>query len=179
MVAKTNVFLVGPMGAGKTTIGRLLATELGLNFKDTDKEIEDRSGVDIPWIFDKEGEEGFRDRESAVLDELTQMKGVLLATGGGIVQRDPNREVLVSRGKVVYLRTSVDEQVRRTEKDRKRPLLQGENPRNVLDNLMAARETLYRSIADVTVDTDGRSPKSVAQDLANTLSQVSINSESV
>lgn len=154
------------MGAGKSTIGRLLATELGLEFKDTDKEIEDRSGVDIPWIFDKEGESGFRARESAVLADLSQLDGVLLATGGGIVLAPENRRNLVSSGTVVYLMTTVDEQVRRTARDRKRPLLQTDNPRAVLENLMAERHPLYEEIADYSIDTDGRSPKTVAQELA-------------
>ena len=106
------------MGAGKSTIGRLLAAELGLDFKDTDKEIEDRSGVDIPWIFDKEGEQGFRDRETAMLKALSRQQNILLATGGGIVLREENRRLLSANGRVVYLETSIDEQVRRTSRDK-------------------------------------------------------------
>lgn len=154
------------MGAGKSTIGRLLAAELGLEFKDTDKEIEDRSGVDIPWIFDMEGEGGFRNREAAMLEELSQLNNVLLATGGGIVLRPDNRKTLAAQGAVVYLMTSVDEQVRRTARDRKRPLLQTGNPRKVLEALMAERHPLYEEVADYSIDTDGRSPKSVAQEIA-------------
>lgn len=157
------------MGAGKSTIGRLLASELGLEFKDTDKEIEDRSGVDIPWIFDKEGESGFRARETAVLADLGDLEGVLLATGGGIVLAPENRRLLMAKGTVVYLMTTVDEQVRRTARDRKRPLLQTDNPREVLETLMAERHPLYQEIADYAMDTDGRSPKSVAQELAKLL----------
>ena len=170
MKSSSNLFLVGPMGAGKSTIGRLLAADLRLSFKDTDKEIEDRSGVDIPWIFDMEGEAGFRDREAAVLDELTQLDKTLLATGGGIILRPENRQALVNRGRVVYLMTSVDEQVRRTAKDKKRPLLNAEQPRRVLTDLMSQRHPLYEEIADYAIDTDGRSPQSVAQELIRILS---------
>lgn len=157
------------MGAGKSTIGRLLAAELRLEFKDTDKEIEERSGVDIPWIFDMEGEEGFRNREAAMLDELSQLDKTLLATGGGIVLKPENRRLLASRGKVVYLKTSIDEQVRRTARDKKRPLLNQDNPREVLTELMDQRHPLYDEIADFSIDTNGRSPKAVAQELARML----------
>lgn len=153
------------MGAGKSTIGRLLAADLRLDFKDTDREIEERSGVDIPWIFDMEGEEGFRIRESAMLDELSQLDKTLLATGGGIIASPENRRVLASRGKVVYLMTSIDEQVRRTSRDKKRPLLNQQDPRKVLTELAGIRHPLYEEIADFVIDTDGRSPKSVAQEL--------------
>lgn len=158
------------MGAGKSTIGRLLASELSLDFKDTDKEIEDKSGVDIPWIFDMEGEDGFRERESAMLQELGQLDHILLATGGGIVIKPENRKVLASTGRVVYLMTSIDEQVRRTGRDKKRPLLNVDNsPRQVLTDLMNFRHPLYEEIADYKIDTDGRSPKSVANELVNLL----------
>lgn len=171
MKTSSNVFLVGPMGAGKSTIGRLLAADLRLDFKDTDKEIEDRSGVDIPWIFDMEGEAGFRAREAAVLTELCQLDHVLLATGGGIVLREDNRKILAGAGRVVYLMTSVDEQVQRTNRDKKRPLLQTEDPRQVLTELMALRHPLYEDVADYQIDTDGRSPKSVAQELSRILQE--------
>lgn len=170
MKALSNVFLVGPMGAGKSTIGRLLASELRLEFKDTDKEIEDRSGVDIPWIFDMEGEEGFRDREAAMLDELSQLDKILLATGGGVVLKPESRTILASRGRVVYLKASVDEQVRRTSRDTKRPLLSQENPREVLTELMNLRHPFYEEIADYVIDTDNRSPKVVAMELSQLLS---------
>ncbi len=158
------VFLVGPMGAGKSTIGRLLADELGLDFRDADREIEERSGVDIPWIFDKEGEPGFRERETAMLEELSQLSGVLVSTGGGVVGRPENFE-LMRRGIVVYLHASVNEQVKRTAKDKKRPLLQNANPRKVLGELMAKRDPLYRELANIVVDTDGRSPRTVVNEL--------------
>ena len=166
MKASSNVFLIGPMGAGKSTIGRLLAAELNLDFKDTDKEIEERSGVDIPWIFDKEGEEGFRQREAAMLAELSQQDSILLATGGGIILKPENRKILAANGTVVYLMTSIEEQVRRTARDRKRPLLQTESPRDVLTSLMEVRHPLYQEVADYAINTDGRSPKSVAQEIA-------------
>lgn len=169
MKATSNVYLVGPMGAGKSTIGRLLAADLRLDFKDTDKEIEDRSGVDIPWIFDMEGEEGFRNRESAMLLELSKLDHILLATGGGIIMKPENRKALASSGRVVYLMTTIDEQVRRTNRDKKRPLLREKDPRQVLTDLMEIRNPLYREIADYTIDTDGRSPKSVSSELAKLL----------
>lgn len=167
----SKVFLVGPMGAGKTTIGRALAHELKLEFIDSDNEIELRTGADIPWIFDVEGEQGFRDREQQVIEELTLRDGIVLATGGGAVIRSANRNALGGRGIVVYLHTTVDHQVSRTAKDRKRPLLQGENPRQVLEELMAVRDPLYREIADYVLDTDQRSPRSMAQSLARELQQ--------
>lgn len=169
MKTPQRVFLVGPMGAGKSTIGRLLADELRLDFRDADREIEERSGVDIPWIFDMEGEAGFRRRETAMLEELSELDGVVISTGGGAVLNADNRRIMAARGVVVYLYTSVAEQVRRTAKDRKRPLLQQGNPRQVLTELMEIRDPLYREIADVVVDTDGCSPKSVVQSLLSQL----------
>lgn len=163
-----RVFLVGPMGAGKSTIGRLLADDLHLDFRDADREIEERSGVDIPWIFDKEGEAGFRDRETAMIEELSLLEGVLVSTGGGVVGRPENRE-LMKRGTVVYLHASVDEQVRRTAKDKKRPLLQNANPRKVLEELMAVRDPLYREVATIIVQTDGRGPRAVANEIRRLL----------
>ncbi len=156
-----NVFLVGPMGAGKSTIGRLLAKELKYPFKDSDREIEARTGADIPWIFDVEGEEGFRQREEAMIAELVMETGIVLATGGGVVMREANRRALAGNGLVVYLRTSVDQQLQRTSKDRQRPLLLNADPERVLRDLMAKRDPLYREIADIIIDTDQRGPKVV------------------
>ena len=170
MKSSSNVILVGPMGAGKSTIGRLLASDLRLEFKDTDKEIEERSGVDIPWIFDMEGEAGFRNRETAVLSELVKLSQILLATGGGVILKPENRRMMSSNGRVVYLRASINEQVRRTSRDKKRPLLQNDDPRQVLTDLMAEREPLYLEVADYVVETDRRSPKSVAEELSGLLS---------
>jgi shikimate kinase len=164
-----RLFLVGPMGAGKTTIGKLLADELDLEFVDVDREIESRSGVDIPWIFDREGEAGFRLRETAALRELSALDRVLISTGGGAVLAPENRALMRESGTVIYLHTSVEEQVRRTSRDRKRPLLQNDDPAAVLERLMAVRESLYREVAAIVVETDGRGPKVVAQDLAERL----------
>jgi shikimate kinase len=153
------------MGAGKSTIGRLLAKELRLPFVDSDKEIESRTGANIPWIFDVEGEQGFRDREQAVLTELSQMNGVVIATGGGAVLRPDNRRVLRAGGRVVYLHTSVSQQIERTAKDRNRPLLRTANPGQVLSDLMAVRDPLYREIADLVIETDRRPPRMVVQEI--------------
>jgi len=164
-----RIFLVGPMGAGKSTIGKYLAQHLKLRFADTDAEIEARTGADIPWIFDVEGEAGFREREQQVVEEMTLWDDVVLATGGGVVIRPENRQALASRGYVVYLYATVEEQVRRTRRDRRRPLLQKGDPEEVLRSLMASREPLYREIADHIIETDGCSPRSVAQQLVREL----------
>jgi shikimate kinase len=169
MALLRRIFLVGPMGAGKTTIGKSLAQHLKLRFCDTDAEIEARTGADIPWIFDVEGEQGFRDREQQVVEEMTQWDDVVLATGGGVVIRPENRRALGSRGFVVYLCATIDEQVRRTQRDRRRPLLQQGDPEKILRELMAVRDPLYREIADLVVETDGCSPRSVAQRLVREL----------
>jgi shikimate kinase len=169
MAKADNIFLIGPMGAGKSTIGRLLAAELHLPFCDTDKAIEDRCGADIPWIFDVEGEDGFRARESSMLAELSEDNGLVLATGGGIVLLAENRKMLRSRGFVVYLRASVDQQTARTAKDKNRPLLKLGEPREVLEQLMLVRDPLYNEVADMMIETDSRSPKDVAKDIAKKL----------
>lgn len=162
-----RVFLVGPMGVGKTTIGKMLARELGLTFIDCDQEIERRSGADISWIFDVEGEAGFRDREAQVLDELTLQDGLLVATGGGAVLRDENRQCLRTRGIVVHLDTDVDLLVRRTSKDKKRPLLQTGNPRVILTKIKQDRDPLYEEVATVKVFVgDNNSRKAVSQVLS-------------
>lgn len=167
-----NLILVGPMGAGKSTIGRLLAKELHLPFKDSDKEIEVRTGADIPWIFDVEGEQGFREREQAVIADLCQEDGLVLATGGGAILRPANREALRAGGRVVYLHTSVEQQLERTARDRNRPLLRTANPGQVLSELMAIRDPLYREIADVIIETDQRPPRMVVQEVLSRLEQL-------
>ena len=167
-----NLILVGPMGAGKSTIGRLLAKELHLPFKDSDKEIEVRTGADIPWIFDVEGEQGFREREQAVIADLCQEDGLVLATGGGAVLRQANREALRAGGRVVYLHTSVEQQLERTARDRNRPLLRTANPGQVLRDLLAIRDPLYREIADVIIETDQRPPRMVVQEVLSRLEQL-------
>ncbi len=164
-----NLFLVGPMGAGKTTIGRQLARALGWTFHDVDREIETRSGADIPLIFDLEGEAGFRIRERAVLEELTGLQGVVVATGGGAVLDPLNRDHLTRRGRVIYLHASVAQQLKRTARDRHRPLLHTRDRRLRLEELMAVREPLYQAVAELTVDTDGRTVRAVAGDILQRL----------
>jgi shikimate kinase len=165
MSSEQSIFLVGPMGAGKTTIGRLLSGELGMEFVDSDKYIEERCGATIPWIFDMEGEAGFREREEQAIDQLTQRSGVVLATGGGVVMRDINRANLSGRGVVVYLCTSVEQQIARTAKDKNRPLLQTANPAQVLRELFRKRDPLYREVADIVLQTDQRNPRWVVSEL--------------
>ena len=160
-----KIFLVGPMGAGKSAVGRHLAREMHLTFVDSDDEVESRTGVDIPFIFEKEGEEGFRKREAAAIDDLSRLDDVVLATGGGAVLTPENRSHLGGRGFVVYLYTSVDQQVSRTVRGRERPLLDGGDPRAILEELLAVRDPLYREIADLIVETDGRKVKSVAEEI--------------
>ena len=169
----TSVILVGPMGAGKSTIGRLLAKELRLPFKDSDKEIEARTGADIPWIFDVEGEQGFREREQAVIAELCDQGDMVLATGGGVVMRPENRAALRSGGCVVYLHASVEQQIHRTAKDRNRPLLRTADPAKVLADLLALRDPLYREVADVIVETDERPPRMVVQQIIERIQALS------
>ncbi len=164
-----NLILVGPMGAGKSTIGRLLAKELKLQFKDSDKEIEHRTGADIPWIFDVEGEQGFRGREQLMIAELCELSGVVIATGGGVVLRPENRKALSAGGRVVYLHASVEQQLDRTSRDRNRPLLRNSDPAKVLGSLMEIRDPLYREIADVVVETDERPPRMVVQEIIDRL----------
>ena len=166
-----SFFLVGPMGAGKSTIGRQLARCLKLKFIDSDREIEIRTGVDIPLIFELEGESGFRKRERKVIDELTARQGTILATGGGAVMDKLNRQRLVSRGQVIYLHTSVEQQLRRTAHDRNRPLLQTANPKQKLQELMELRDPLYREIADWVIETDGCRVRDVVQQIAHKIEQ--------
>ena len=153
------------MGAGKTTIGRQLAAALHLEFVDSDHEIEERTGVNIPTIFDIEGEEGFRKREAAVIDELTQRDGIVLATGGGAVLREENRQHLNERGLVIYLYATIDRLMERTRRDKNRPLLQTEDPRAKLTELMEVRDPLYRQVADIVYDTGADSVGQAARDL--------------
>ncbi len=155
------------MGAGKSTIGKLLASILDIPFSDSDRVIEEKTGADIPWIFDVEGEAGFRQRETSVLGELLQAEAMVLATGGGIVMKDENRNLLKGDGVVVYLTASIDQLVERTYKDKKRPLLQVDDPEAKIRELIALRDPLYREVADIIVQTDRRSPRAVAQEIAD------------
>ncbi|MDR9423775.1 MAG: shikimate kinase AroK [Pseudomonadota bacterium] len=162
-----RVVLVGPMGAGKSTIGRMLAKEIGYRFLDSDRIIEERCGANIPWIFDVEGEDGFRQRETAMLRELAEEEGTVLATGGGAVMRPENHELLKKASVVVYLRTSIEQQVERTRKDRNRPLLQNDDPEAVLRKLFAIRDPIYTELADIVMHTDRKSPRLVVRQLVN------------
>ena len=170
MAEKRNIFLIGPMGAGKSTIGREIAERLHLEFFDSDQEIERRTGADIAWVFDLEGEEGFRKREETVIEDLSEKQGIVLATGGGSVISTNVRNRLSARGIVVYLETTIDKQVARTQRDRRRPLLQtSEEPRTVLENLAVERNPLYEEIADIIVQTDDQSAKVVAHKIIERL----------
>lgn len=166
-----NIFLVGPMGTGKTTIGKQLAKTLDMEFIDSDQVIEQRTGADITWIFDIEGEAGFRRREAEVIDELTRRDNIVLATGGGAVLDPNNRRHLQQRGVVVYLHTDLDLLVKRTAKDRKRPLLQTQDPRERLRDLMEAREPLYREMADITLVTSNYTARGAVKALVGKLSK--------
>ncbi len=157
------------MGAGKSTIGRHLAQMLHLEFHDSDQEIENRTGADIAWVFDVEGEEGFRRRETQVVADLTEKQGIVLATGGGSIQSKDIRNNLSARGIVVYLETTIDKQVARTQRDKRRPLLQVDDPREVLEKLAEIRNPLYEEIADVIVKTDEQSAKVVANQIIEQL----------
>lgn len=166
MAEKRNIFLIGPMGAGKSTIGRQLAQQLSMEFIDSDQEIEQRAGADISWIFDVEGESGFRKREERIINELTQKQGIVLSTGGGTVLSKDTRNYLSARGIVVYLQTTVDKQYERTQRDKKRPLLQDvEDPRQVLEDLAKIRNPLYEEIADIVLPTDDQSAKVMANQI--------------
>ncbi|AAK03308.1 TPA: shikimate kinase AroK [Pasteurella multocida] len=168
MAEKRNIFLIGPMGAGKSTIGRQLAQLLSMDFVDSDNEIEQRAGADISWIFDVEGEDGFRKREERIINELTQRQGIVLSTGGGAVLSKENRNHLSARGIVIYLETTVEKQYQRTQRDKKRPLLQEvEDPRQVLEDLAKIRNPLYEEIADITLPTDEQSAKVMATQIVD------------
>lgn len=164
------IFLVGPMGAGKTTIGKLLAKQLGREFIDCDWYIIEQTGADIPWIFDKEGEIGFRDRETKALSELTAMPNIIMATGGGAVGRAENR-ALLKQGLVIYLDASVDTQLIRTKKDKNRPLLQNDNPRAILEKLYQERSPLYKEVADIIVPTGRAFPKQMIAEILQCLTE--------
>jgi len=164
-----NLFLVGPMGAGKSAVGRQLARMLHMEFVDSDDELEARTGVDIAFIFEKEGEAGFRAREAKVIEQLTLKQGLVLATGGGAILDEKTRSNLGARGFVVYLETGIDQQLERTRRGRERPLLKDGDPREVLERLMAIRDPLYREISDLVVRTDGRRVNAVARDIVDSL----------
>ncbi len=165
----TNIYFVGPMGAGKSTIGRLLARQLNIPFYDSDHEVENRCGADIPWIFDVEGEKGFRERELAVIDDLTQMDGIVMATGGGSVMQDANRRALINTGTVIYLRAPVEIQLARTAKDKKRPLLQRPDREQILQDLFSKRDPVYTEMADLIIPSIDACPRQVIREITQQL----------
>lgn len=160
-----NIFLIGPMGAGKTSVGRYLAKQLNKAFYDSDQEIEKKTGVSLTWIYDIEGMTGFRQREMAMIDELSTLNNIVLSTGGGCVETPEVRDYLHERGIVIYMEVSLQTQLNRLKRDKKRPLLQGDNPQEVLIRLWEEREPYYENIADFTVITDNRSVHDVCNDI--------------
>lgn len=166
-----SVFLVGPLAAGKSTIGRLLSKELGRDFYDTDQELEHITGVSIAWIFDLEGELGFRKREELIVEQLTQYPNIVLATGGGSVLSSVSRQVLRSRGYVIHLQVSLEEQVQRTLRDKHRPLIQTSDRRGALEKLYAEREPLYHEVADWSILTDSGPSSRIVQEIYQHLSE--------
>ena len=169
VLTQRNIFLIGPMGSGKTAVGRHLARALRFTFHDSDADVEARTGVDIAFIFEREGEAGFRLREKESIERLTRLESIVLATGGGAVIDDDNRRLLAERGVVVYLATSIDQQIARTRHGRHRPLLNGTDPQRKLHELMLHRAALYSQIADFTVSTDGRRVQLVAEEIHHAL----------
>lgn len=170
-MSKPNIILIGLMAVGKSTVGKLLAQALGMPFYDADHEIEERAGAPVAWIFDMEGEAGFREREHQVLDELTRKQGVVLATGGGAVLWPCNRQLLAARGVVIHLDSPLQRLLQRTRNDRKRPLLQQGDPRVVLTRLREERDPLYREIADYRFVTDRQGPKVLAKEIEQRLKE--------
>ena len=169
MLGQRNVYLIGPMGSGKTAVGRRLATLLGKQFIDSDAEIEKRTGVDIRYIFEKEGEARFRERERDVIAEITALEGIVVATGGGVILDPANRERLGKTGTVVYLETTIDTLVRRTKAAKTRPLLMNDDPRAVLERMMLIRRPLYENAAHLRIETTGRQVRAVAADIQQRL----------
>lgn len=172
MTEQANIFLIGPMGSGKSAVGKQLAKELLLEFVDSDTEIEQRTGVDISYIFEKEGEAGFRAREREAIGELTERRAIVLATGGGAVLEPDNRRQLADNGTVVYLRATIAQQLERTRHTRHRPLLMERDPETVLAELMEIRAPLYEEIADFVVDTGGRRVNAVVSEICRKLKKL-------
>ena len=164
-----NIILIGPMGSGKSTIGNIIAKRLRRDFQDSDHFIEKRTGVDIARIFDIEGEQGFRDRESSALNELLSENNRVIATGGGSVLRLENQQLLKQKGYIVFLDTTVNQQMQRLRRDKKRPLLQTRNPRERLESILAERRPIYLDLADLAVKTDKRMARRLAADIINQL----------
>jgi shikimate kinase len=165
-----NIILIGPMGAGKTTIGRQIAKLLGFDFYDSDREIEDRTGVTIPLIFELEGEAGFREREKKIIADLTQKKNIVLATGGGAVLKKENQQTLKRSGTIVYLCAGIDDLLERTSKDKNRPLLQTADPRKKLQSILTERDPIYRELADIILQTNKMTVHTAVKELEQLLS---------
>ena len=168
---KGNIILIGPMGSGKTSTGRMLAKEMGYAFADTDEEVTKRTGVSVAHIFDVEGEEGFRKRECLALKECLNDNNTILSTGGGIVLSKENRDLLQDRGTVVYLQTSIRFQVKRTASTNNRPLLQNKDPEETLEKLMLTRAPLYEEIADITIMTDNKSLQEMSKEIQRAINE--------
>ena len=168
---KGNIILIGPMGSGKTSTGRILAKEMGYVFADTDEVVTNRTGVSIEYIFDVEGEEGFRKRECLALKECLNDNNTILSTGGGIVLSKENRDLLQDRGTVVYLQTSIRSQVKRTASTNNRPLLQDKDPEETLEKLMLTRAPLYEEIADITIMTDNKSLQEMSKEIQRAINE--------
>ena len=168
---KDNIILIGPMGSGKTSTGRMLAKEMSYVFADTDEEVTKRTGVSIAYIFDVEGEEGFRKRECSALKECLNDNNKVISTGGGIVLSKENRDLLQDRGTVVYLQTSIRSQVKRTASTNNRPLLQNKDPEETLEKLMLTRAPLYEEIADITIMTDNKSLQEMSKEIQRAINE--------
>jgi len=164
-IKHSNLYLIGPMGAGKSSVGKQLAKQLGMDFYDSDEEIEKSTGVDLGWIFDIEGEDGFRKRETAVLADLTQHANIVLATGGGTVVESANQQMLSERGVLIYLEVSLEHQEPRVVNESRRPALRVKNRQEVLKQLQEERLPIYESLADFKVHTDNRSVRAVTDDI--------------
>ena len=166
-----RIFIVGPMASGKSTLGKKLAQTLNIGFIDTDKEIEKKAGAEISWIFEVEGEKGFRERERKVLNKSVNKEDVVISTGGGIVTVKKNRDLMTAKGKVVYLKTPLEIQLKRTEKDKKRPLLAKGNKKQILEALKKGRDPKYEEIADITIDQNGqKNRKAIIDEIIDKLS---------
>lgn len=166
-----NIIFVGPMGAGKTTIGKQLARQLGRTFYDSDRFIEEQTGANIPLIFEMEGEEGFRRREKSAIAELTDKQNIVLATGGGVILDPENRDQITRQGFVIYLSAPLEHLFNRTAKDKNRPLLQTDNPRKKLEEILNVRDPLYREVADVVIETDGSPARGVVKKLLDLVTE--------